>query len=47
MNIEKLLEKKVDENKQGQALQLCGSKKNGRKIVKIPEWDGVSKTLWK
>ena len=32
MNIEKLLEKKVDENKQGQVLQLSGSKKNGRKI---------------
>lgn len=32
MNIEKLLEKKVDENKQGQVLQLSGSKKNGRKM---------------
>jgi len=32
MNIEKLLEKKVDENKQGQVLQLSGSKKKGRKM---------------
>tara|TARA_B100000767_G_C19738385_1_gene524960 strand:- start:265 stop:1710 length:1446 start_codon:yes stop_codon:yes gene_type:complete len=32
MNIEKLLEKKVDEIKQGQVLQLSGSKKNGRKM---------------
>jgi len=32
MNIEKLLEKKVDDNKQGQVLQLSGSKKNGRKM---------------
>ena len=32
MNIEKLLEKKVDENKQGEVLQLSGSKRNGRKM---------------
>ena len=32
MNIEKLLEKKVDENKQGEVLQLSGSKKTGRKM---------------
>ena len=32
MNIENLLEKKVDENKQGEVLQLSGSKKTGRKM---------------
>jgi len=32
MNIEKLLEKKVDENKQGEVLQLSGSKKTDRKM---------------
>jgi len=32
MNTEKLLEKKVDESKQGQALQISGNKKNGRKM---------------
>ena len=32
MNIEQLLEKKIDENKQGQVLQLSGSKKNKRKM---------------
>jgi len=32
MNIEKLLEKKVNEQKQGQVLQLSGSKKNSRKM---------------
>ena len=33
MNIEKLLEKKVDENKQGQVLQLSGSKKTAVKCI--------------
>ena len=32
MNIEKLLEKKVDENKQGEVLHLSGSKKTDRKM---------------
>jgi len=32
MNIEKLLEKKVDKNKQGEVLQLSGSKKTDRKM---------------
>ena len=32
MNIDKLLEKKIDENKQGQVLQISAGKKKGRKM---------------